>query len=476
MKIHHFFIPLFLVSIISFFFYINDYSFGSLFFSVIFGSIFFYGYQSKPSPSGIDIFRPYLLTSILLYLYSLSGILFVETTSLNLYGEFVTERSSIIFVFASLLTQLGITLGFVSHTKSFAYSTIAKESKKNDEINYLVFFAIFFSIIFFSFIYKSFLPSEAISYTEWSLQSRVDKLSSNSSGLKEIIFQNTPTVLLICALIHILFANKYNFFLRLFSLILISLYLYTQFLSGARANLMIAMLLLSVYINYRVYKFNLMQVILGGASVYILINLISILRLTSNPIEMIYILSDQLSSSGLAFLSLQRSGELLTSLNAITIIEGVESGATTFQSGSLFLNQVLAFIPKFIWPARPEFASVLFVKHFYPGIYDMGGGFGFSVVAEGFWEFGLIGCVFYGFLTGFFSERIYQIFLATKHNEIYLFLYALIFSRIVILIHRSGLFSSIKAALIVSIPILFILLIYQLHKFYKKINEDTVGS
>jgi oligosaccharide repeat unit polymerase len=106
----------------------------------------------------------------------------------------------------------------------------------------------------------------------------------------------------------------------------------------------------------------------------------------------------------------------------------------------------------------------------------MGGGFGFSVVAEGFWEFGLIGCVFYGFLTGFFSERIYQIFLATKHNEIYLFLYALIFSRIVILIHRSGLFSSIKAALIVSIPILFIILIYQLHKFYKKINEDTVGS
>lgn len=476
MKIHHFFIPLFFISTVSFFFYINGLSFGSLFFSIIFAAIFFYGYKSKQNPNGIDIFRPYFLTSILLYLYSLSGILFVETTSLNLYGEFVTERSSIIFVFASLLTQLGITIGYVTHKKLFHGSILVKEVNKNNEINYLVFFGILFSIIFFSYIYKSFLPSEAVSYTEWSLQSRVDKLSSNTSGLQEIVFTNIPTVLLICALIHILFANKYNFLMRFVALILIVLYLYTQFLSGARASLMITMLLISVYINYRVYKFNLAQVIIGGAFVYILINLISILRLTSNPIEMVYILSDQLSSSGLAFLSLQRSGELLTSLNAITIIEGIESGTTTFQSGSLFLNQVLAFIPKFLWPGRPEFASVLFVQHFYPGIYDIGGGFGFSVVAEGFWEFGLLGCVLYGFITGFFGERIYQFFMATKHNEVYLFLYALIFSRIVILIHRSGLFSSIKAALIVSIPIILIILLYQFHKLYKEINEGTVDS
>ena len=66
--------------------------------------------------------------------------------------------------------------------------------------------------------------------------------------------------------------------------------------------------------------------------------------------------------------------------------------------------------------------------------------FGFSVVAEGFWELGLAGCILYGFLTGLVGEKVYQLFMPYKERPLFIFLYALIFIRIVVLVHRSGLF------------------------------------
>ncbi len=470
MKIHYLLFSLLIIVSITLFYYFTFLDFRSIFFTLTFGIIFIFGYKTKINDEALDIFRPYFITSVLLYLYSMAGILFVEITSLNVYGEFVTEQSLTVFVFASLLTQLGISLGYIFHFKSYASSLTSTESdlKNNAETKFLIFFSILFSIIFFSFIYKGFLPSEALSYTEWSLQSRVDRMSSNSSGIKEVLFQTTPTILLLCALIHFLFTPKYNFLLRIFSLILLILYLYTQLISGARANLMITMLLIGTFINYKVYKFKPFEMILGGLFIYILINLISVLRVTSDPLEMLYLVGEQFDVSGLAFLSLQRSSELLTSLNAITIIDGIESGATEFFNGTLLINQILTFIPGFIWPGRPPFASVLFVQHFYPGIYEIGGGYGFSVVAEGYWEYGLIGCIIYGFITGFLGERIYQLFISLKNRDIYIFFYALIFTRLVVLIHRSGLFASIKAALIVSIPIILIILSFNIYNFFRK--------
>ena len=191
---------------------------------------------------------------------------------------------------------------------------------------------------------------------------------------------------------------------------------------------------------------------------------------------MIFLLFDQFSLSGLSFLSLERSSELLTSLNALTIIQGIAIGEQDFFYGKLFIQQILGFIPGFIWPGRPDFASVLYVKSFYPGIYESGGGFGFSVVAEGFWEFGLIGCILYGFLTGLVGEKVYQLFTPYKDRPMFIFLYALIFTRIVLLVHRSGLIASIKAALILSIPILFVIVIYKTIKILKNENEDSLDA
>ncbi len=465
--------------LVFFFYYFNGITLDSLFFTFLYGIIFFSALFFKKDKAKIDIFRPYYLTSILLYLYSVAAILYVNETNLTLYGEFVSESLYISFIFASLLTQVGLSLGFVIQSRLGFEPNRAKKSslmkESSSEINYLLFFTVLFSIAFLPFYYDNFLPSAAVSYSDWSLQSRVERLGDNTSGIREILFETFPTILLLCSSIYISFNKKINLFLRLAALILLLSFMYTQFLSGARYTLVLSMILIATYINFKFYKFNFLQVILGGILVYILINLLGLLRVTANPIEMFYLLTDEIGLSGLSFLSLQSSSELLTSLNTVRVIDAIDSGQTNFQYGTLFVDQILAFIPKFIWAGRPELASELYVKTFYPGIYESGGGFGFSIVAEGYWELGLFGCLIYGFMTGIIGEKFFQMFSKAKNNDVYIFLYALIFSRIVISINRGGLIASLKAAIIIAAPILFIIIIYKIIQLFKK-NENTMDT
>ena len=92
---------------------------GPVLFTFLYILIFLNGIYLKSDKEKIDIFRPYFLVSILLYLYSLAGIFYVNITGTTLYGDFVSDKILSIFVWASLLTQLGISLGFLLQTRNF---------------------------------------------------------------------------------------------------------------------------------------------------------------------------------------------------------------------------------------------------------------------------------------------------------------------------------------------------------------------
>ena len=85
---------------------------GPVLFTFLYILIFLNGIYLKSDKEKIDIFRPYFLVSILLYLYSLAGIFYVNITGTTLYGDFVSDKILSIFAWASLLTQLGISLDF----------------------------------------------------------------------------------------------------------------------------------------------------------------------------------------------------------------------------------------------------------------------------------------------------------------------------------------------------------------------------
>ena len=288
-------------------------------------------------------------------------------------------------------------------------------------------------------------------------------MESNTSGLEEIFLKNLPSLLILCSSIYVFFSRNFNIFFRFVALILLILYIYTQLLSGARSQVMLALILIGVYINYKIYKFSLPQMIFGSLFVYVAVTVMSAVRTSSDPVEMIIALTEVLSVKGIAFLSISNSYELLTGMNTLRVIDAVQSGQESLQLGWLFLKQLLAFTPRVIWDGRPPFASEEFVQTFYPGVFEMGGGLGFSLVAEGYWDFGLFGCILYGFLVGIFGEKMYQIFMQLKNRDIYIFLYATIFLRFVILINRSGFISSIKGALITAIPILIIIFLYKIY-------------
>ena len=81
--------------------------------------------------------------------------------------------------------------------------------------------------------------------------------------------------------------------------------------------------------------------------VYILINLLSCLE-RPDPIEMFYLLTEEIGLSDYLFYLCKVRG-LLTGLNAVRIIEGIDSGEINFKYGTLFFNQILNFIPQVIW-------------------------------------------------------------------------------------------------------------------------------
>ena len=167
-----------LTIIITFFiYYFNELNLDLIFFSLAFAIIFFNGLFARVDSEGIDIFRPYILTSVLLYLYSAAPIVFVDQTGLSIYKEFVSLQSLNIFLIACLLTQFGISLGFtfISRNKSINHYSSTKFDL--NEINFFLACSLIFGILLLPFYYESFLPSAAESYTEWSLDSRCSKWS-----------------------------------------------------------------------------------------------------------------------------------------------------------------------------------------------------------------------------------------------------------------------------------------------------------
>ena len=331
------------------------------------------------------------------------------------------------------------------------------------EPNFLLACALIFGISLLPFYYESFLPSAAQSYSEWSLDSRVQRMESNASGIEEIFLKNLPSLLILCSSIYIFFSKNFNIFFRFIAFVLVLLYIYTQLLSGARSQVMLSLILIGSYINYKIYKFSLPQMILGSVFVYGAVTVMSAVRTSSDPVEMIIALTEILSLEGIAFLSIANSTELLTGMNTLRVIDAVQSGQESLQLGLLFIKQLLAFTPRVFWEGRPPFASEEFVQTFYPGLFEMGGGLGFSLVAEGYWDFGLLGCILYGFLVGVLGEKMYQLFLQVKHREIFIFLYAIVFLRFILLINRSGLISSVKGVLIAAIPILIVIFLYKIY-------------
>ena len=190
------------------------------------------------------------------------------------------------------------------------------------------------------------------------------------------------------------------------------------------------------------------------AALYLFVNLITVARRTADPIQMLGYVVTYLTDVGASGLGLAASGELVTGANLHKLIEGLNSGLSDYMYGRNVINEILVFVPRVLYPDRPNSMAEEFVAQFYPGVLEAGGGYGFFILQEGYWMLGLPGILISMYLYGFGLERLYRWFLRNSHSTLATVLYAWVYSILVVSSVRGGIVSSLRAALFVAFPLL----------------------
>jgi oligosaccharide repeat unit polymerase len=248
--------------------------------------------------------------------------------------------------------------------------------------------------------------------------------------------------------------------LRLLGLGIFLTYIIANTLAGWRGAVVAALLIPLFYYHYRIKPLGVRAALVGGLVIYVFVNALSVVRVSSNPIEMIQLMRDNIGSNGLKFASLSSSGELMVGNNLVRLISGIQSGETEFTHGRSVLDGVLVLVPRALYPNRPLALSEEFVEVFYPGVLESGGGRGLFILQDGYWAFGVFGVFVSMVLYGWLVQAIYVRFMRGLSSDLAVLCYSAVYGALVLAAVRTGVISSLKGAFVDSIPfiILWILL------------------
>lgn len=418
-----------------------------------------------------DLFYPKYILLLLFYLYSLTGILVVLDKGADTEGTMIPLPILDQYVASCLLGLLGLCLGFLLASKTKPTPTPMRYINERGVYKLFVVFIFFALMINFEGILERYNFLNVQSYAERALSYRLERRASSESGLLEVFLIDSP-VLLINFFCVYLFIQKKNFGLSkyLFLIPFISCII-TAILSGFRSTLVNVLLPFVFLYHYQhrqliLSKVKLVFYVLAGGTFYVVINLLALLRSSSNPREMIEFASSYIKNYGIDFLSLSNSGELQTSVNFMRLMLGIENQETAFTWGSSVINEFLVFIPLYFYPNRPHSVSEEFVLTFYPYIYENGGGMGQFCLLEGYWAFGNWGVVIFSAVFAYVLSKVYQYLLPYLFvSPVVVLLYSQIFDKAVLSVVRGGYIGAFKACIISSIVILLAIFF---SKFLKK--------
>lgn len=414
-----------------------------------------------------DPFEPYFGLSLLFLMYGLSTVQFVYHNGVTYEGDVVTTGVFIEYILVCLLGQIGLSAGYFFNSYFFRFRQIDRnellhsENKSNQYMNTMLGSGVLVSILLLPFYIDTINPLRVISYADAAFESRLLRMADVTAGLKDIFLIDSPILLLLCASAAVLFDNKRGSFVRLLGITFTLLYVITNFLSGWRGKLVLGAIIPILYYHYRVRRFPVYVIILGGIFVYIFINALAVMRSSADLSVMIALLFENAADNDFAFLDLGNSGELSTSSNLLKLINGIESGETSYYWGGQFISQFGAFVPRFFWPDRPLLASELFVKTFYPVIYDQGGGYGLFFHQEGYWDFGFLGVFFYALLLGYLISWVYDGLVLKRNGQFWVLLYAVLYGSFILTVVRSGFVGMIKGGVMSMFPLLLVALLSQ---------------
>jgi oligosaccharide repeat unit polymerase len=325
--------------------------------------------------------------------------------------------------------------------------------------------------IFFLVKKNNFNIFSVLTYGENALSSREVARNNKLSGIEDIFFEQVPNFFIFTTTILLIWKQG---FIR-YVWILFGLYIIViAFMSGSRGYILQVILPIILFFLYRKKKYNPIKLFFVLFLGIFISNFIEIFRSLSS-IEPKYLFDLVLNNSFNIHYIIASSGELSVSVNLLKLIKEIDISNASYQFGLNLFDQLVTFIPNAFLPYRPLIASEKFVYLFYNDIYNIGGGYGFFILQDGYWDFGILGSMLsmFSFLV---LINFSFIFLYKKFKEgslFYFYLFVIFVKNLMIFSVRSGVIASVKALWIDFIPlcIYFILLhILNLNNWKRKLK------
>ncbi|MBI5768233.1 MAG: hypothetical protein HZA93_10585 [Verrucomicrobia bacterium] len=401
----------------------------------------------------IDIFSPVEGLCVLLYFYSIAGALYVEKNGTTLYGDIIDAPTLGKYYQCCIIGLVGIIVGSAIPLRIRATPLInLPEKMVFRRLHILTAIA---AVVFFPFYYKCFDVLRPTAYIETALSSRVERMEQATAGIQETMLITIPTVLILMTCSIKVWEEQRRLW-RVLYWIPIVLFTLASLLSGLRALMVLGVLGPCIAYHYSLRRLRLWTVMLFGVSVYFFVNTVSLVRSTSNPAEMLSILRNQIADDGLGIYSPAASGELLTSCNLLTQIKGIDAGESSYTLGYSVLTELLMFVPRPLFSARPLPLCEKFIDVFHPGVRETGAGYGFFCIQEGHWAFGIFGVFLFMLAYSSILQGIYDLMKDHLWRRHILIIYPLMYHALVISAVRSGLVCSFKTLALFLVPLCFV--------------------
>ena len=401
----------------------------------------------RTSLKDLDPLDPYFILSILLFFYIVSTLIDFEATGLADTLESVSSLSVVKFGFACLVGQIGLAAGeLASPVQSWQGFSNNTASTRDIRLSLLVGPGLALAIIMLPFYVERLDVFNVSSYADTAFESRIERLQDQAAGLKDVFLKELPSSLLLCACTALVLDRNRLLAVRLGAGTVLALYALTSTLGGARGILVATAMLPLMYFHYHVRKFSLLTVGLMGIAGVLVINVLSIARVSSNPEEMIAAVTEQIGVEGYGFLGVSGSGELKTSANLVRLIVGIDTGEDGYRAGEVLWSNIASTVPRTFWPERPPTGSELFAEVFYPGSLQSGAGYASFLFQDPYWDFSFAGVFAFGFALAWTMRKLYASLLVRNSSPFWTLVYAIVYANLVISVVRSGIFAGIKAA------------------------------
>lgn len=411
--------------------------------------------------------RPYNILFVLIFIYSLSVPFYFNVHGSTYYGEEYSESNYFSYYLTCLGSLFSLTITDIIFIKKYKILSSIKYSPLILS-SYTTLTLVILFLFFFLIKISSFNIFNVISYSENALLPRELARTNKFSGIEDIFFEQIPFFFIFTTTFLLIWKKG---FVR-FVWILIAFYIIAiAFLSGSRGYILQVILPFVIFIFYRNKNFKSFYIFIFFLIGIAFSNFIEVFRSISVfEVKDLFDLFTE-NSFNLKYI-IASSGELAVSVNLLKLIKEIDISSELFQYGLSFLEQLSTFVPNAFLPFRPLIASEKFVYLFYNNVYNIGGGYGFFILQDGYWDFGILGSMFsmsfFLVLLNFIFLFLYKKF--KEGSVIHFFLFVLFIKNLVIFSVRSGIIASLKALWIDLIPLfVFFILIYFLNLlFWKK--------